>query len=328
MRRCFLVTALLGALGVVATFAALAYACTPQAYIDIPGASGPAGTSVTITGRAFVAAPVEITWSGGGVLGTATGPDFTVTVQIPEAAPGVYYISAMGRDTASGVIGRATRAFEVVAPPAPTVVETPAAQAPVATAQLETSGATRPRSSATRGERGQRADARTPQKAEAAAPVAETPRTSVVADPVARAGGRERTATRASTASRERSAPATRTPPAVRRDRPYVAAPPAGGPAAPPAEARAAERKPAADAGPGWLPVAGLALLGCGVLALLMATASRVARVLAARRRVATEPPVDEVVLPDDLLERLDAVLDEVADEAAGRAEHERRLEV
>ena len=328
MRRRFLVTAFAGALGVVATFTALAWACTPQAYIDIPGASGPAGTSVTIAGRGFVAAPVEITWSGGDtVLGTATGPDFAVTVQIPEAAPGVYYISATGRDTGSGVIGHATRAFEVVAPPAPTVVAAPAAPAPVATAHLQTSGATRPAPSATRGERGRRANTRTPQRAKAAAPVAATSRGSAVAGPVARTAAGERAVARASTAARERSAPATRAPQAVRRDRPYVAAPPAARAAARPAWVRPGERERPADDRPGWPLVAALALLSYGVLTLLTVTAPRVAWALTARRGD-TELPVDEVVLPDDLLERLGAVLEEAAGEAADRAEDAHPLNV
>ena len=327
MRRRFMVTAFVGALGVVASFAALAWACTPQAYIEVPSASGPAGTSVTVTGRGFVAAPVEITWSGGGVLGAATGPDFAVTVQIPAAAPGVYYISATARDTASGVIGHATRAFEVLAPPAPTAVEAPAAQAPAAAAELETSGATRP-SSATRGERGRRPNARPAQAAEAAAPVTATSRASAVADPVARTRDGQRAVTGSRTAGRERSAPATRAPRAVRRDRPDAAASPATGVAAHPASWRAAaQARPAGD-GPGWPIAAALALLAYGVLTLMAIAAPRVARALAARRRIATEPPLDEIVLPDDLLERLGAVLDEAADEAAGRTESERPLNV
>ena len=323
MRSRFLVTAFVGALGVVASFAALAWACTPQAYIDVDGASGPAGTSVTVTGRAFIAAPVEITWSGGGVLATANGPDFSVTVQIPEAAPGVYYISATGRDAASGVVGRATRAFEVVAPPAPSVVETPAVQAPPQAARLETSGATRPRSSVTRGERARRANARTSQAAEAAAPVIARSGRSEAADPVARTGVGERAVTATSTAGRERSAPATGATRTDLRGRPDLAGTPATrvAPSAP--GAVASERTPPADGGPGWPVIAALALLGCGVLAFLTVTAPRAARALAARRRDG-EPAVDEVVLPDDLLERLEAVLGEAPD----RTEDERPVNV
>ena len=323
MRRRLLVTAFVGALGVVASFAALAWACTPQAYIDVGGASGPAGTAVNITGRGFVAAPVEITWSGGGVLGTATGPDFSVTVQIPAAAPGVYYITATARDSASGVVGRATRAFEVVAPPAPTVVETPAAQAPPASAHLETSGATRPRSSVTRGERAGRANARTTRAAEAAAPVTATSERSAGADPIARMADRERAVTRARSAGRERSAPATGTTRTVLRGRPDAAATPATPVASNATGVLAPERAPSADDGPGWALIAALALLGCGALIFLTGIAPRAVRALAARRRDA-EPAVDEVVLPDDLRERLEAVLDE----AAERAEDERPLNV
>ena len=319
MRRRFLVTALMGALGVVATFTALAWACTPQAYIDIPERIRSARHvgHHHRQGLPRRARRDHLEWRRRARHGDR--PGVRGDRADPQAEPGVYYISARGRDDGSGVIGRATRAFEVVAPPAPTVVEAPAAtaQAPVATAHLETSGATPPRSSATRGERGQRANARTAQTAEAATPVAADSGRSVVADPVARTGDGEPAVTRASTAGRARSAPTTRAPRAVRRDRPDVAVPATVGAAARPAWARAAEPQRPADNGPGWPLAAALALLGCGVLTLLMVTGPRVARAVAARRRGATAPPVDEVVLPDDLLERLGAVLDEAADEAA-----------
>ena len=331
MRSRLLVTAFVGALGVVATFTALAWACTPQAYIDIPGASGPPGTSVSVTGRGFVAAPVEITWSGGGVLGTATGPDFAVTVKIPEAAPGVYYITATARDTASGVTGHATRAFEVVAPPAPTVVEAPGGprRRRSRRLELETSGATRPAPSATRGERGLRADTPTAQTAEVAAPVAATSRPKRGRGPgrsherrQARGGPREHrgsralySATRAARAVRLRQAVRGRPAGDPRRRAPRVGAAPGTG-------------SVPADDGPGWPLAAALALLGYGVLTLLTVAAPRVACAVAARRPGATELPVDEVVLPDDLLERLGAVLEGAAGEAPGRTEEERPLNV
>ena len=85
----------------------------------------------------------------------------------------------------------------------------------------------------------------------------------------------------------------------------------------------AAERTPPANGGPGWPLLAALALLGAGVLAFLTKIVPRAVRTVAARHRVA-EPAVDEVVLPDDLVERLEAVFGEAAD----RAEDERRLNV
>jgi hypothetical protein len=110
--------AVVGVLALVAAGAALAWACTPQAYIYVaPSSAGP-GEKVTVTGRGFVSGPVQIHWNraDGPVIGSATGPNFSTTATVPTAPAGVYYIHAVAHGT-SGVVGDAARAFQLAGAP-------------------------------------------------------------------------------------------------------------------------------------------------------------------------------------------------------------------
>ena len=87
---------------------ATAWACATQPVVSPQPASGTAGSVVKLSGASFRAdAPVEVFWGavGGPRLATATGPTFTVSITVPQAAPGVHYIVA----ESSG--GNATAAF-------------------------------------------------------------------------------------------------------------------------------------------------------------------------------------------------------------------------
>lgn len=95
---------------------ALAWACTPQAYITLSPRMGGPGTTVTVSGRSFVNnGPVEIRWesSTGMLLREARGPNFTVAITIPQSDPGVYSVVATGYDTGGIAKGRTAAPFEV-----------------------------------------------------------------------------------------------------------------------------------------------------------------------------------------------------------------------
>jgi hypothetical protein len=97
----------LAILAVAACGAAVAWACTPSAFISVQGAGGqdfgPAGSQATVQGSGFSdGAKVQIRWNSadGPTLATATGPRFSVAVTIPaNAADGVYYIVATAVDS-------------------------------------------------------------------------------------------------------------------------------------------------------------------------------------------------------------------------------------
>lgn len=95
------------------------WACVPQPIITSvqPQASGAPGIRVTVVGENFEPVPVEIRWNAtdGPLLGKATGPTFSVAVQIPEGEPGLYTLIALSRQTSGGVIGTARAAFQVTA---------------------------------------------------------------------------------------------------------------------------------------------------------------------------------------------------------------------
>ncbi|MGI8985058.1 MAG: hypothetical protein ACR2HM_11110 [Acidimicrobiales bacterium] len=119
--------------------ASLAWACTPQASLGaFTPFQSPPGTVVTVTGSTFEDGPVEIRWGGrnGPVIGVAQGPDFSTSVTIPPAAPGVYFVAAVSYDDAGQYTSRA-KPFEVTAPPAesrpdkPPPVQPPVDQPPV-----------------------------------------------------------------------------------------------------------------------------------------------------------------------------------------------------
>ena len=100
---------------------AVAWACTPSAYLfPVAPASGQAGSQVTLRGGQFGDGPVEIRFDSerGKILGTALGPDFSITVQIPDSSPGVHYLVAIARDPANpaNILARRAEALELKAP--------------------------------------------------------------------------------------------------------------------------------------------------------------------------------------------------------------------
>ena len=111
-------TATLVALALATCAAAVAWACTPSAYIGLSGTSFHPGSSVTVTGNGFIDAPVEIRWSGpgAGVLAVARGPSFSATFTVPSAPPGRYYVQATARDANGTTIGHASRPLQIPAP--------------------------------------------------------------------------------------------------------------------------------------------------------------------------------------------------------------------
>lgn len=80
----------------------MAWACTPNAVVTpLTPQSGHAGTSVTVTGDTFSNGVVDVHWGSatGHLLGSTTGPNFSVTVRIPDARPGIYAVVAVDRQT-------------------------------------------------------------------------------------------------------------------------------------------------------------------------------------------------------------------------------------
>ncbi len=148
----------LAGLGVVAlglATVAVAWACSPTAKIAVTGqippgvspstAAGPAGSTATVRGSEFADGPVEVRWNStnGPVLAREPGPNRTPTleIKIPNEAPGVYYVVAVGRSADGSVAGKASAPFEITAPPAK---DSPTPD-PVATPPATTSpGAQRP----------------------------------------------------------------------------------------------------------------------------------------------------------------------------------------
>lgn len=142
----------LAGLGVVAlglVTVAVAWACSPTAKIAVTGqtpagdspstAAGPAGSTATVRGSEFADGPVEVRFNStnGPVLAREPGPDRTPTleIRIPNEAPGVYYVVAVGRSADGAVAGKASAPFEITAPPAknsptPDPVATPPATTP------------------------------------------------------------------------------------------------------------------------------------------------------------------------------------------------------
>lgn len=108
------------------TSVALAWACRPEAAIQIFPKSGPVGTEVTVIGEAFMADTVELRWDSvtGELLGTAQGPKFKTRVTIPEATLGEHTILAFHTKSAQGqdvptVLGFSRQQFLVTAAPSP-----------------------------------------------------------------------------------------------------------------------------------------------------------------------------------------------------------------
>lgn len=114
-----------GIVAVVLGGASLAFACGGQATIGVSSSSGTAGSTINISGALFLAdTPVNVYWNsvGGTLLGTATGPNFSLSATVPaNAGVGVHYVV--------GTAGtfQASTAFRVTAGTAPAAApaETP-----------------------------------------------------------------------------------------------------------------------------------------------------------------------------------------------------------
>lgn len=103
---------------IAAGWASVAFACSPlpQVYSVLPEAATP-GDTVVVRGQAVKSsAPVKIRWNGvnGPVLASAipdAGGSFSVSMVVPEAAPGIYSLTLQTEDAG---VNRA--AIEVTAP--------------------------------------------------------------------------------------------------------------------------------------------------------------------------------------------------------------------
>lgn len=275
-----------GIVAVVLGGASLAFACGGQATIGVSSSSGTAGSTINISGALFLAdTPVNVYWNsvGGTLLGTATGPNFSLSATVPaNAGVGVHYV------VGSAGTFQASTAFRVTAGTAPAVApaETPG---DVAQSDLPLSAASPAAAPA---------EAAAPARAPASARPVATPRTPAPA--VA--------STRAPTPSPAAVAtPAPAVAPPLAAPAPVVAAPvqPATSAAAPadrwnglregeraqPSMSMADSRPSSSDTG----QVLALALLGIGSLLLLGFGA-----VMLAGRRPAERRSAAVRRLPDD----------------------------
>ncbi|MGH9266670.1 MAG: hypothetical protein ACRD0D_00660 [Acidimicrobiales bacterium] len=136
------------AAGGTALFAAVAFACTNLATLNLSSATGKVGDSIVLTGSSFSvnssnvanSTPVVVSWNGanGPVLATVTpdkGGNISAPFSIPEGAPG-YYVIVATQKNASGVDAYGTPArasFQILGPngalAAPGAAATPAALA-------------------------------------------------------------------------------------------------------------------------------------------------------------------------------------------------------
>ena len=127
------------AVAIVLGASSYAFACSASAYLGpLSPNAGPRGTEVTVTGSSWAASssrstdsnasvgPVEIRWGSesGPILGTANGPEFSVNVVIPDAAPAYYVITGVARRGDGTVVGRQSRTFRLTAS-APAATSTP-----------------------------------------------------------------------------------------------------------------------------------------------------------------------------------------------------------
>lgn len=108
--------------------ASFAWACAPQATVSARPSSGLAGSQITVSAAGFREAPVAIYWGSesGPVLATHNGPTFSVSVTIPKASPGVYYITAQHTGDLAYSHPSATTSFRVTAPPSSEPAPAPA----------------------------------------------------------------------------------------------------------------------------------------------------------------------------------------------------------
>ena len=83
--------------------------------VALAPASGPSGTSTTVTGTSFATVPVKIRWDSptGVVLGSTNGPNFRKQVTIPTGASGAHTVFAVPSINSAD---RASAVFRITAP--------------------------------------------------------------------------------------------------------------------------------------------------------------------------------------------------------------------
>ena len=91
--------------------------------LRVSPAAGAAGSEVTVSGTGFEETEVEIRWGSrsGPLLGTAQGPAFTVTLQVPDSPPNSYPVVAVF--TAGNTVTTSNASFQVTPAAEPAVPE-------------------------------------------------------------------------------------------------------------------------------------------------------------------------------------------------------------
>ncbi len=105
-----------GLLSLTVLSAARAWPCVPQPFVTVaPRASGSPGTEVTVEGTGFDSGPAEIRWNAvdGPRLASTNGPNFSLSVAIPNAPPGLYLLVVLSRGADGGVTQKASSSFDV-----------------------------------------------------------------------------------------------------------------------------------------------------------------------------------------------------------------------
>lgn len=133
---------LAGAGMIVLLGAGIAWACIPQARLVSlrPVSSGPPGMSVTVDGLALDGGPNEVRWSSpdGPKLASATGPNFSVSVTIPDVPVGLYGLYVISRLRDGSIGNAASAAFQVTAPGGQDAVDTPPGRSSPGTSEVGT----------------------------------------------------------------------------------------------------------------------------------------------------------------------------------------------
>ena len=283
-----------GIVAVVLGGASFAFACGGQATIGVSSSSGTAGSTITISGALFLAdTPVNVYWNsvGGTLLGTATGPNFSLSATVPaNAGVGVHYVVGTAGTFQASTAFRVTAGTAPAGAPAETPGDVAQSDLPLSAA----SPAAAPTEAATPAPAPAPAPARAPTSARSVA-TARTPAPAVASTP-APASSPAAVATPAPAAAPPVAAPA---PVVVAPVQPAIpAAAPADrwnglreGERAQPSMSMAASRSGSSDTG----QVLALALLGIGSLLLLGFGAVVLAGRRPAEKRSAAVRP-----LPDD----------------------------
>lgn len=115
-RSPLLAWATLAFLALALFWASVAWACVPQPLLAVvPRASGRPGAEVTVHGLSFGPGKVEVRWNAldGPHLADSTGPDFSVSVKVPEVPTGLYALVVLTRGPDGSITQRASTAFDV-----------------------------------------------------------------------------------------------------------------------------------------------------------------------------------------------------------------------